>query len=312
MSPHRNPLVVFSLLPFLLLSSSRAVSVHTTVYLDGSVRRELQADFLEDRRRNVLPELKSALPIADREGSTRVADVQRATRSVILAKAEDIDGASVDFRNIVETPLSLFTIYTWKETLKVPADTATAIEKAGRVQAEFKYKLVMPGKILEAKAVAQAAPLEPAPSATPASAVPASEAPPPEAWLPETPPVPATEFPPAPFEPPAESTPPDLAGPEATIPPAPTEVPPVAAPAEVPSAPALEPTPAMAGSVRPEVLGATAFFTLTAEHDQYEITATSRRLRWGYVLTLLYILAFIVYRIAAFLVHQASMKPKRI
>jgi hypothetical protein len=280
-SSHHNPLLVFSLLPFLLLSSSRAVSVHTTVYLDGSVRRELQADFLEDRRRNVLPELKSALPIADREGVTRVADVQRASRSVILARAESLEGASVDFRNIVETPLSLFTSYTWKEILNIPADTATTIEKAGRTQAEVKYEVVMPGKILEAKAVAQQV-LPPAPTGGPAA--PALESPPSETPLSEVAPMPEAEG-------------------EEPVGPLPVEMSPP---------PVSEPTAVMTGSVTPEILGGTAFFTLTAEHDQYEITATSRRLRWGYVLTLLYILAFGVYRIVGFLVHQASMKPQRI
>ena len=37
-----------------------------------------------------------------------------------------------------------------------------------------------------------------------------------------------------------------------------------------------------------------------------------RRVRWGYLVVVLYILAFIAYKIAAFLVHRAKLRPRRI
>jgi hypothetical protein len=56
----------------------------------------------------------------------------------------------------------------------------------------------------------------------------------------------------------------------------------------------------------------TATFTLSAANEAYDITVTSRRVRWGYLAVILYLLAFLAYKIAAFLVHRAKVRPRRI
>ena len=304
MRPCRSQMVVLSLLPFLLLSSARTTSLRTTVYLDGTVRRELQADFLEDRRGDVLPEMENALPNADRQSIVSMGDGRQATRSVILADPDDLDGATLEWQDIAQDPFSLTTTYTWKETLRVPSDTATLVEKVGLSQAKFQYKLTLPGNIEDATAVPQKATAK-------------SQVQSPKSQVAETTPAPAPETTPpaaapAPVAPEATATPEAAAvpaTPEATATPAP------AAPAAPAPAPTEEPPPAPGGgsaSLAPDIVGSTALFTLTAGHDQYQITATSQRIRWGYLLTLLYILGFLAYRITAFLVHRANLKPKRI
>ena len=62
----------------------------------------------------------------------------------------------------------------------------------------------------------------------------------------------------------------------------------------------------------PQKEGSTATFTLTGASEAYDLSVTSRRVRWGYVALILYILCFVAYRITAFVVHRAKMRPKRI
>jgi hypothetical protein len=331
---HLSQLVVFSALPFLLLSSARTTSVRTTVYLDGTVQRQLQAGYLQDRQDAVLPQLQEALPHADRETVVAVADGQEATRSLILANADDLDGVYLEFLDIAQEPLSLFTHYTYKETLTVPADTATAVEKAGLDQAAFEYRVTMPGRVLSATATPGRALAKVSPA--PAGAKPPTATPPTPSATPPTPatgPAP-TYAPPAPppateSSPPPASATPEAATPEASAPPptAPAAAP--VAPAPVAPAPEAAATPPEASAPAAalaaptagpptgppqdaELSGSSATWKLTAAHDQYEITVTSRRWRWGYFLTLLYLLAFVAYRLTDYLLHRASLKPKRI
>lgn len=73
------------------------------------------------------------------------------------------------------------------------------------------------------------------------------------------------------------------------------------------------PAPRSTGpSLAAEKLGPTATFTLSGASEAYEVTVTSRRVRWGYAAALLYILAFLAYRITAFVLHRAKLQPKRI
>jgi hypothetical protein len=329
--PRVSQLVIFSALPFLLLSSARTTSVRTIVYLDGTVQRQVQADFLQDRARAVLPELKSALPHADRDTEVTVADGQQATRSVILANADDLDGVSLEYLDIAQEPLSLFTRYTFHETLTVPSDTATDVEKAGLDKAVFEYRVTMPGRVLEATATPSRAPVKTLPTAASAPSAPPVAPPAPALATPPAPTAAAPEMPAAPEAtpapeagaPPDESATPEAGTPEAapaapeTAPaaPAPAPAPPAAPPNSVASAPQAIPAPAPPEGPATEAVltGSTATWTtLSAAHDQYDITVTSRRLRWGYVLTLLYILAFVAYKLTDFLLHRARLKPKRI
>jgi hypothetical protein len=62
----------------------------------------------------------------------------------------------------------------------------------------------------------------------------------------------------------------------------------------------------------PQIEDSTATFTLSAASEAYDVTVTSRRVRWGYLVVLLYLLAFVAYKLAAFLVHRAKLRPRRI
>jgi len=238
---------LLAVVPFLLLSSSQSVRVRTVVYLDGTVRREIVADFLRDRQPDVLTELRRALPEADEHKLGAAGEGLEAAWSVIVGQPQSLQ-ATLQSLGIAGQPLSLVSYYTWTETVQIPSDTATAVEKANPALASFDYEITMPGWIRQAQATPKAS------AATEAAQQPGTTG-------------------------------------AATATPAPA---------------------APASSVQPQINGATAKFTLSAAYPQYDLTVSSWRLRWGYLLTLLYILAFLAYRIAAFVVHRARLRPKRI
>ncbi len=350
--------VTLAVIPFLLLSSARTVTVRSTVYLDGSVKRVVTAEFLQERRDSVLAQLRRALPEADSREVAPVGEGLRAVWSVILSSASGLDGADLRYEDVVPAPLSLFTYYTYTETVEIPSETATEVEKAEPGKAVFKYVITMPGTVREAIArpaelgKTTAEPAKPAASApssgttasSPASAVgpasaprPAPTAPAPPAASPATPPAAPPASPPAApaptptpvpaapvgSEPGATSAPPTAGAPappagapevsaappvSPSTPPATASAPPVP-PAE--SAP-LPPKKGTGPSLAAESEGSTATFALSAEHEAYDISVTSRRVRWGYLAVILYILAFIAYQIATFVVHRARLRPRRI
>lgn len=352
--------VTLAVIPFLLLSSARTVTVRSTVYLDGSVKRVVTAEFLQERRDSVVAQLRRALPEADSREVVPVGEGLKAVWSVILSSARALDGADLRYQDVVSAPLSLFTYYTYTETVEIPSETATEVEKAEPGKAVFKYVVTMPGTVREATARPKAlekttpeparpaastpssatpppgpgpaagpapapgpAPTTPAPSATspaaPAAAAPGAP-PAPAAPVPAPTPVPAaptgSESGAMPAPPTASSAGPSPGAPEvpATPPAAPVSPPETVSPPQAPSAESapLPPKQGAGPSLAAESEGSTATFALSAEHEAYDISVTSRRVRWGYLAVILYILAFIAYRIAAFVVHRARVRPRRI
>jgi hypothetical protein len=330
--------------PFLLLSSAQSVVVRTHVYLDGSLKRSVTAEFLAQRQENVRPQLDHSLPEADSKVITPVGESLRGVWSVILASASELEGAKLQYEDVIPDPFSLFTYYTWTETLQLPSETATAVEKAEPEKATFKYVVVMPGTVTEDGTSAKPAKLEktapkptatvsttppaapaPAPAAAPApagvksAATPAPAATPVPAASPASstqpaPAAPATPAPATPAVPAAPAAAPAAAKPAAAAASAPVPAPSPAAPTAAPAAaPAPAPEKKAAGpSLAPQIEDSTATFTLSAANEAYDISVASRRVRWGYLVMLLYLLAFLAYKIAAFLVHRAKLRPRRI
>lgn len=74
----------------------------------------------------------------------------------------------------------------------------------------------------------------------------------------------------------------------------------------------------MPGTIRtasptPEsVLGRTAVWTLTADHDAYTISATATAVRWNVVVILVYVLGYLTYRVLSFVVRRARLRPRKI
>lgn len=246
-------LVMFSAIPFLLLMLSQRTVVHTVVYLDGSVRREVVANFPEGSRRHVLQELQRTLPQADRQQEEEAAEGWQVQRSIILGRPKAPGDFSLQIKEIVQTPWSLFTQYTWNETLRIPSEPATK-KKTDPSRVTFQYQITMPGLVQSALATPQRSASDAAGEAQSGAGI---------AALP-------------------------LAGGTSSI-------------------------ATTASAVQPdEITGATAVWALSAEYEEYDLTVTSRRVRWGYLAVILYILAFIAYKIIGFLVQRARFRPRRI
>ncbi len=61
-----------------------------------------------------------------------------------------------------------------------------------------------------------------------------------------------------------------------------------------------------------EIHGSTAIWELSADADEYTLTATSRRVRWGYLLFLLYILGFIAFQVTRYGAQLVRNRPRKI
>jgi len=58
--------------------------------------------------------------------------------------------------------------------------------------------------------------------------------------------------------------------------------------------------------------GNTVRWTLNAAQPEVELSATAVSWRWDVILVLIYVLGYLAYRIATFLLHQARMRPRKI
>jgi len=58
--------------------------------------------------------------------------------------------------------------------------------------------------------------------------------------------------------------------------------------------------------------GGTAVWELSAGVDTYTLEATSRRLRWGYLLLMLYVLGFIAFQIVCYVTRVVRNRPRKI
>ncbi len=58
--------------------------------------------------------------------------------------------------------------------------------------------------------------------------------------------------------------------------------------------------------------GGSAVWELSANVDTYTLEATSRRLRWEYLLLLLYIAGFIVFQVVGYVTRLVRNRPRKI
>ncbi len=137
-------------IPFLLLSASDEVRMLTRVERDGSGLRAIWVTSRVDRAREVRTRLREAtadwqVERAKSEGGKYF--IMRSWRGHSLNTRPDAKLEVVDF---VQSPLSLFSTYKWRETVKIYRGAATEVEQAGAQQAVLEYVLQMPGRIVNA------------------------------------------------------------------------------------------------------------------------------------------------------------------
>jgi len=144
----RTPVVaMLAAVPYLLLSASQSVQLHTVVNLDGSGLRQYTVTCLPDRTKEVQKRLLERTGDFDRqkrrgEGPNRV--ITRDWRPANIAEAAtDPDAtANLQIAGIMQKPFDVFTEYHWSEQLEIYRETAATLS----------YKLNMPGKIIASNA----------------------------------------------------------------------------------------------------------------------------------------------------------------
>ena len=75
----------------------------------------------------------------------------------------------------------------------------------------------------------------------------------------------------------------------------------------------------MPGTILPHTLSAggrvengQAVWELTGDKDEYTLEAHSRQVRWGYLLILIYILAFVIFQIVSYVEQRIKNRPRKI
>ena len=152
----RARLGLLAAVPLLLLTQGEDVRLFTRVDLDGSGMRVAWASGSSDRLDDVRTRLREAS--AGFEGEKLQAEGGKftLTRSWSGNSLLALPDAKLDTKDVVQDPLSLYTTYTWTETVKIYRDTATAAEKLGAQAAKLNYTLDMPGTVDQATVSPQA------------------------------------------------------------------------------------------------------------------------------------------------------------
>jgi hypothetical protein len=145
-----GPILAYAAIPFLLLTGSREAGIITHVSSDGSGERLVYADAAADRGAEAGRHLRAALPSAEIDRVDPTGDqalAWRDTRVANIAQVGDIEFAAMD---VAQQPWSLFSTYTWKETVTYDPGSATDVEKAGVEKMKLRYVVRMPGKVTDA------------------------------------------------------------------------------------------------------------------------------------------------------------------
>lgn len=144
----RAPLL--ATIPFVLLLNSDRVTVTTEFYGDVSGMRRVQAEGDGSLARQISEWTVQAAPGSDNEG-TRIAgdrvSVARSTMHHDLNALGDVEASAL---SIAQEPLALRTWYRWRERVTIDFTYEDDKERAAAEHTSLQYRLIMPGKIVNA------------------------------------------------------------------------------------------------------------------------------------------------------------------
>ncbi len=151
MSRRIHAAIVGAIIPYLLISGSERATLRTTVYLNGSGKRTIEAVTTPDRQTEIARWLRDSgigsepVVIVHKPG----ADTVTIRRSRVAANFQQLgQQVRLYIQDILQSPLTIYTYYRWSEELEIKWDPATKIELAGQPQAYFNYELSLPGRVL--------------------------------------------------------------------------------------------------------------------------------------------------------------------
>ncbi|MCE5240425.1 hypothetical protein LLH23_18350 [bacterium] len=342
-----RPTMLFTAIPFALLVNSSSVHMSLQVERDGSARRLISVETSPYFRGQVakwVGDVQAGRPWDRtwRRDSGTTYSYARDYRTQTL-NSQSVNG-HLETDDVFQNPLSVFTTYTWQEEVSFGYLYDSDRTAAQAAETQLVYEVVMPGQVTDAtvreskpssdkpaaglgacapapRPHAVVAPLFTSPAEAqemPAAGAPAAAQPPaPAAGAAPAAPVPAAAPEAAPAAPGA--TPP---APSTGTPPTPTPAvetpgatPPAADGATPPPAPEAGPAPAVTPEGKRSSVdfsGRTATFKLMASQPTLTINVTARRVRWGYLVIVAYVLAFVVTQLCQGLKRAASLRPRKI
>jgi hypothetical protein len=152
----RARLGLMAAVPLLLLTQGEDVRLVTRLDLDGAGMRVAYATGSSDRLEDVRTRLREASPGFDDEKLQAEGGHFTLTRTWRGNSMMAMPDAKLDIKDVVQEPLSIYSTYTWNETVKIYRDTATEAEKLGAQAAKLTYVLEMPGTVDQATVSPQA------------------------------------------------------------------------------------------------------------------------------------------------------------
>lgn len=219
----RQGVVLLATLPFWLMSNSSQVWMNLKIERDGGALRQIAA--------TVHPELKRELPTwvnkvsAGRpwdavwqQGDGTAYTYMRDSRT---QNANYGEAGQLQISDVLQSPLSVYTTYTWTEKVDFSYLYATDAAMAEAAKTQLKYVVTMPGTVTEAAA-----------------------------------------------------------------------------------------QPSKGGAA--ETQGSTATFSLSAAEPSTTVTVTSSKIRWGYLLVVVYALGWITLEVLQLLARLARIRPRKI
>lgn len=136
-------------IPFLLLSTSQQTGIITHLHPDGSAERLVYVRAAASRADEAAGLIRDYLPAADLHQRVLEGEGERvlAWRDGVFAGLSRVGDIEIGTTSFLQSPLSLYTTHTWKETLTFDRGDATDVEVHGVGLAELTYIVRMPGTI---------------------------------------------------------------------------------------------------------------------------------------------------------------------
>lgn len=245
--------LLFTTIPFALLVNSSEVRMALQIEKDGSARRLISASVSPYFRQQVAKWTSDVQAGARWEGTVKSDSVDSATYTYardfrIHNVNKGAEHGELKIEDVWQNPLSLYTIYTWREDIAFSYLYATDPQMAKAGGSQLIYEIIMPGHVVEATVTENKAKREdnkPAEhsSLSPSASAPAEATPPAPAETPGAIPALPPASPPT-AAPEAANTPPSPENPTGSPAAAPDAAPDVQSPsAPGDTAPALPPTP---------------------------------------------------------------------
>lgn len=147
----RQSTLLLATIPFALLANSSSVSTTLTIERDGGALRQIVATaspYFRDQLPKWVNDVRAGYPW-DRTWQESGASSYTYMRDYRTSNAEYSDQGRLTIVDVLQNPLSIYTTYTWKETINFAHLYESDIPAAAAAGKELQYKVIMPGTVTD-------------------------------------------------------------------------------------------------------------------------------------------------------------------